>query len=110
MSPLRKNVALLDVKKAIDMFQRVGVPLLGMVENMAYMINPVNGEKMQLFPKGEMDSYMDSKGLKKLGEVPFNPSVGMACEAGIPIVEANSSGVEAQEFMKIADRVREMLP
>lgn len=105
-----QNVALIDVKKAIDMFQRVNVPLLGMVENMAYMINPANGEKMQLFPKGEMDSYAQSKGIQKLGEVPFNPSVGLTCEAGIPIVEANSSGAEAQEFMKIADRIREILP
>ncbi|MGZ3769812.1 MAG: Mrp/NBP35 family ATP-binding protein [Bdellovibrio sp.] len=105
-----QNVALLDVKKAVDMFQRVNIPILGLVENMSYMINPANGEKMQLFPKGEIDSYADSKGIKKIGEVPFNPSVGLACEAGIPIVEANSNGAEAQEFMKIADRLREVLP
>ncbi|MNL71538.1 antiporter inner membrane protein [compost metagenome] len=92
------------------MFQRVNIPPLGMVENMAYMINPVNGEKMQLFPKGEIDSYAASKNIAKLGEIPFNPSVGMACEAGIPIVEANTSGAEAQEFLKIADRLREILP
>ncbi|WP_413584876.1 Mrp/NBP35 family ATP-binding protein [Bdellovibrio sp. HCB274] len=105
-----QNVALIDVKKAVDMFQRVNVPLLGMIENMAYMINPVNGEKMQLFPKGEMDSYAAQKGIAKLGEIPFNPSVGLACEAGIPIVEANSNGAEAQAFMAVADKLREILP
>lgn len=105
-----QNVALVDVKKAVDMFARVNVPLLGMVENMAYMINPANGEKMQLFPKGEIDSYAQSKGINKLGEIPFNPSVGLACEAGIPIVEANSNGAEAQAFMKIAEEIRELLP
>lgn len=105
-----QNVALVDVKKAVDMFNRVGVPLLGMVENMAYMINPVNGEKMQLFPKGEIDSYAQSQNIPKIGEIPFNPSVGLACEAGIPIVEANSNGAEAQAFMKIADKIREILP
>lgn len=105
-----QNVALVDVKKAVDMFARVNVPLLGLVENMAYMINPANGEKMQLFPKGEIDAYADSKGINKLGQIPFNPSVGMACEAGIPIVEANSNGAEAQAFMKIADEIRELLP
>lgn len=105
-----QNVALVDVKKAVDMFNRVNVPLLGMVENMAYMINPVNGEKMQLFPKGEIDSYADAKGIPKLGDIPFNPSVGLACEAGIPIVEANSNGAEAQAFMKIADKIRATLP
>jgi len=105
-----QNVALIDVKKAVDMFQRVNVPLLGMIENMAYMINPANGEKMQLFPKGEMDTYAASKNIPKLGEIPFNPSVGLACEAGIPIVEANSNGAEAQAFMKIADHIREIMP
>ena len=105
-----QNVALIDVKKAIDMFKRVSVPLLGYIENMAYMINPANGEKMQLFPKGEIDSYADANGIRKLGEVPFNPSVGLACEAGIPVVEANPNGAEAQAFMKIADNIREMLP
>ena len=105
-----QNVALVDVKKAVDMFHRLNVPLLGMVENMAYMINPANGEKMQLFPKGEIDSYTNAQGMKKLGEIPFNPSVGLACEAGIPIVEANSNGAEAQAFMHIADKIREILP
>ncbi|MGZ3775389.1 MAG: Mrp/NBP35 family ATP-binding protein [Pseudobdellovibrionaceae bacterium] len=105
-----QNVALIDVKKAVDMFNRINVPILGLIENMAYMINPANGEKMQLFPKGEIDSYADSKGIKKIGEVPFNPSVGLACEAGIPIVEANSNGAEAKEFMRIADMIRETLP
>lgn len=104
-----QNVALVDMKKAVDMFARVNVPILGIVENMAYMINPANGEKMQLFPKGEIDAYADAKGMNKLGQIPFNPSVGMACEAGIPIVEANPSGAEAQAFMALAKEVQEYL-
>ena len=104
-----QNVALVDMKKAVDMFARVNVPILGIVENMAYMINPANGEKMQLFPKGEIDAYADAKGMNKLGQIPFNPSVGMACEAGIPIVEANPSGAEAQAFMTLAKEVQEYL-
>lgn len=104
-----QNVALIDVKRAVDMFERVGVPLLGFIENMSYMINPANGEKMQLFPKGEIEAYADSKNLKKLGDVPFNPSVGLACEAGIPIVEANPKGAEAQAFMTIAQALLDRL-
>jgi ATP-binding protein involved in chromosome partitioning len=74
------------------------------------MINPANGEKMQLFPKGELDAYMKSVAMVKIGEVPFNPSVGLACEAGVPIVESNKSSAEAQEFLAIAGRIRELLP
>lgn len=105
-----QNVSLTDVKRSVDMFHRVGIRLLGLVENMAYMINPSTGEKMQLFPKGELESYMSSQGIPKIGEVPFNPAVGLACEAGVPIVESHKSGAEAQEFLRIADRVRELLP
>lgn len=105
-----QNVALMDVKRAVDMFNRIGIRILGMVENMAYMINPANGEKIQMFPKGELESYMTSKSIPKIGEVPFNPSVGLACEAGIPVVESQKSGAEAQEFVRMADRIRELLP
>lgn len=100
-----QNISLIDVKKAVDMFQRLQIPILGVVENMAYMINPVNGERMQLFPKGELDSYFDSLKVPKLGEVPFNSQVGLASEAGIPVIESYPDGVEALEFKKIADKL-----
>ena len=87
------------------MFQRLQIPILGVVENMAFMINPVNGEKMQLFPKGELDSYFESLKVPKLGEVPFNSQVGLASEAGIPVIESYPNGAEAMEFKKIAERL-----
>lgn len=104
-----QNIALIDAKKAIDMWNRTQIPILGLVENMAYMLSPESGEKIQLFPKGEMDSYLDSKRIPKLGEIPFNPSVSLAGEAGMPIVESNPNGVEAKVFIKIADGIREKL-
>lgn len=104
-----QNISLIDVKKAIDMWNRVGAPLLGLIENMSYLLNPVNGEKIQLFPKGELDAYLDSKKILKLGEVPFNPSVSLGSEAGVPVVESYPTGSEAQAFFKIADKIRELL-
>ena len=100
-----QNIALIDVKKSIDMWNRVQVPILGMVENMAYMINPANGEKMQLYPKGELNAYLDSQKIKHLGEIPFHPNVSMGSEAGIPIVEAYPQSAEAQAFMSIAKAI-----
>lgn len=100
-----QNISLIDVKKAVDMFQRLQVPLVGVVENMSYMINPANGERMQLFPKGELDSYFDSIKVPKLGEVPFNSNVGLAGEAGIPVIESFPESAEAMEFKKIADKL-----
>jgi ATP-binding protein involved in chromosome partitioning len=105
-----QNISLIDVKKAIDMWTRVGTPLLGMVENMSYMLNPTNGEKIQLFPKGELDAYIDSKKIPKLGEVPFNPAVSLGSEAGVPIVESHPTSPEAKAFFAIAEKIRQRLP
>lgn len=102
-----QNLSLVDVKKAIDMWKRVGVPLAGLVENMAYMINPANGEKMQLFPKGEMEAYLESAGVPKLGEIPFHPNIGLTSEAGVPVVESHPTGEEAKAFFQIANRLAE---
>jgi ATP-binding protein involved in chromosome partitioning len=100
-----QNISLIDAKKAIDMFERTGVRIAGVVENMAHMLNPATNEKIQLFPKGELNSYLDSKKMSKLAEVPFNPSVSLGSEAGIPIVESNPEGVEAQVFKLLAAKL-----
>ena len=102
-----QNVAFIDARKAIDMWNRVNVPILGIVENMSHMITP-NGERIQLFPKGDLDSYLDSKKLTKLGQIPFNPSVALCSEAGIPIVESNINCTESLAFLKIAEIIQKI--
>jgi ATP-binding protein involved in chromosome partitioning len=103
-----QNISLIDAKKAIDMFERTGVKIAGLVENMSYMLNPATQEKIQLYPKGEMNSYLDAKKISKLAEIPFNPSVSLASEAGIPIVESHPTGVEAMAFKEIAKKLSQM--
>ncbi len=105
-----QNIALIDAKKAIDMWSRVAVPILGVVENMSYMLAPGSGERIQLFPKGELDQYLDAKKLQKLGEIPFNPHVSLSSEAGIPIVESNPDSAEARAFFSVATQLRAKLP
>lgn len=104
-----QNIALIDAKKALDMWRRVGVPILGLVENMSYLTTP-DGQRVQLFPKGELDGYLDSQKIPKLGEVPFNPSVSLGSEAGIPVVESHTQGIEAKAFLKIAEQIKNKLP
>ena len=103
-----QNVALTDVKKAIDMWTRTGVPVLGLVENMAWLEQ--NGERIQLFPRGSLDSYLKEKNFAKLGEVPFNTAVATGGEAGIPAVEMHPNSSEAKAFMAMAEKLRSMLP
>lgn len=100
-----QNISLIDAKKAIDMFERTGVKIAGVVENMSYMLSPTQ-EKIQLFPKGEIDSYLANKGFKKLAEVPFNTNVSLGSEAGIPLVESYPECVESIAFDKIAEALK----
>lgn len=103
-----QNVALTDVKKAIDMWTRVSVPILGVVENMSYFApQGMAGEKIQLFPKGSLEGYLKEKNFAKLGEIPFHPSVGVGGEAGIPVVESHPHSTEAQAFIDIAQKIQQ---
>lgn len=105
-----QNLAFADAKKALDLYDKVNVPQLGVVENMAYMLDPETGRKIQMFPKGEMDSYLDSKKIPKLGEIPFHTDVASSSEAGIPIVISHPQSPEAQAFMAMSAKIQEELP
>lgn len=102
-----QNVALTDVKKAIDMWARVSVPVIGVVENMSWFVPPGSATRVPLFPKGQIDSWLAERGLAKLGEIPFTQSVGIGGEAGIPVVESDPTSEEAQAFIGIAGRILE---
>jgi ATP-binding protein involved in chromosome partitioning len=95
-----QNIALADAKKAIDMFERINVPLTGVVENMSGMKTP-SGEIIDLFPRGELDQFLKIKDIQKLGQLPFQPAVGLACEAGIPYLESE----DEPEYAKIALKI-----
>lgn len=103
-----QDVALNDVKKAIDMWSRVSVPLLGVIENMSGFTPPGSTQKIQLFPKGSLDSYLRDRGIQKLGEVPFHPNVGIGGEAGIPVVESDPDSEESQAFRAIAEHLKSL--
>lgn len=104
-----QNLALTDVKRAVDMFHRLNVPVLGMVENMAYYVGP-SGEKLDLFPKGEIDAYCDKLKIKKLLGLPFYPALAKASEIGIPLAEQARESAESKSFQSLAQEVRALLP
>ena len=103
-----QNVALADAKKAMDMFERTNVPLLGVVENMAYLTLP-DGSRQQLFPRGELDQYLDVKRIRKLAQIPFYPEVSLGAEAGIPVTESHSNAPQSDVFLKLADEIKALL-
>jgi ATP-binding protein involved in chromosome partitioning len=104
-----QDIALADVKKAIDMWSRVSVPLLGVVENMSWMVVPGSEERIQLFPRGSMDTYLREKNIAKLGEIPFNPKVAVGSEAGVPVAESTPSSEESLAFKSVATKIIELV-
>lgn len=105
-----QNLALIDAQKAIDMFEKVNIPLLGMVENMASFIPPGSTEPISLFPKGQLDTYLKTNNIKKLAEIPFNTSLGQAGEMGIPVLESDPDCLESKAFKDLADLIGETVP
>jgi ATP-binding protein involved in chromosome partitioning len=91
------------------MWARVSVPVLGVVENMAWFMAPGSTERMQLFPKGSLDKYLGEAGIAKLGEVPFHPNVGLGSEAGIPVIESDPTSDEGKAFTSIAQSIDNLL-
>jgi len=105
-----QDVALADVKKAIAMFEELGVPILGLVENMAYFVCPKCGEKSFIFGKGRVEEYARQKGLKILAQIPVEPQVSTASDEGKPVVEAFEDSETARAFKKLAKEVATLVP
>jgi ATP-binding protein involved in chromosome partitioning len=102
-----QNVALADVKKSIDMFKRINTPILGLVENMSYFLQGT--EKIEMFPKGELKSYLETSKIPKLAEIPFHTPVSFGGEMGIPVVISQPEAESAKAFEALANNVLELL-
>ena len=103
-----QNLSLVDAQKAVNMFLKLSIPLIGLVENMSYYKVP-GGDKVDLFPRGQIDSYIREKHLKKIALVPFNPLIGLSCEAGVPFLESEPESEEGKAIFLLAEEVKHYL-
>ena len=97
-----QDIALLDARKALNMFEKVGTPILGMIENMSTYICPNCGDEAHLFGHGGAKAEADKLGLPFLGEVPLDLSIREAADGGMPIVVETPDSPQAQAFRNIA--------
>ncbi len=105
-----QDVALSDVRKAVAMFQELGVPILGLVENMAYFVCPHCGKRSQIFGEGKVKNFAKEKNLSLLAEIPIEPIVSKASDEGIPVVSAYPESETSKAFKKLAKEVVEKIP
>ena len=92
------------VRKGIAMFEKVNVPILGIIENMSYFTAP-NGERVEIFGHGGGHRTADMLGVPFLGEVPLDPRVVVGGDSGEPILVLEPASVAAQAFREIARSV-----
>lgn len=77
-----QEVALIDARKAVGLFNRVETPILGIIENMSYITCPDCGKKIEVFGTSKIDEVASGYGIKVLGRLPINPALAAACDAG----------------------------
>jgi len=102
-----QDIALLDARKALNMFEKVGTPVVGMIENMSTYICPKCGNEEHLFGHGGAQKEAEKLELPFLGEVPLDLSIREAADAGTPIVVAKPDSPQAQAFRSIARKLIE---
>ncbi len=97
-----EEVALRDVRKAVDMFKKLEVPVVGVVENMSFYECPSCGNREHIFSSGGGDRLAKEFGLELIGALPLNRQVSLGAERGVPVVEANPGCTEAKILTDIA--------
>lgn len=100
-----QDIALIDAKKAITMFGKVKVPILGIVENMSMFTCPGCGESHPIFGHGGARATAEALGAPFLGEIPLVPRIRELSDLGTPVSVAAPEGVEAAAFLGIAQKV-----
>jgi ATP-binding protein involved in chromosome partitioning len=102
-----QDIALIDARRGVRMFERVRVPVLGLVENMSFFCCPNCGHRAEIFGHGGARLEAERLRTEFLGEVPLLLDIRTASDAGTPIVAAAPDGAAAQAFGIIAGRVWE---
>ena len=104
-----QDVALLDVRKAIGMFQKLNVPILGVVENMSYFAAPDTGKRYHIFGEGGGKRIADEYGVPLLAELPLDPETRIGGDEGSPITVRRPGMPQAKAFRDLALAVRARL-
>jgi ATP-binding protein involved in chromosome partitioning len=100
-----QDIALLDAKKGLNMFRKVDVPVLGIVENMSYFTCPHCGERTEIFAHGGARREADRFGVDFLGEIPLDIAIRETSDGGQPIVVSQPDSPHAAAYREIARKV-----
>ncbi|GAB1580598.1 Mrp/NBP35 family ATP-binding protein [Phyllobacterium phragmitis] len=102
-----QDLALIDARKGLNMFRKVDVPVLGIVENMSYFIAPDTGTRYDIFGHGGARKEAERLGVPFLGEVPLHMQIREMSDAGTPVTVSEPDGVHAKVYRDIAAKTWE---
>jgi ATP-binding protein involved in chromosome partitioning len=102
-----QDLALIDARKGLNMFRKVDVPVIGIVENMSFFVAPDTGKRYDIFGHGGAEREAEKLGLKFLGGVPLHMDIRELSDAGTPVTAVRPDGPEAAVFKEIAVKVWE---
>ena len=100
-----QDIALIDAKKGITMFQKTKVPILGVIENMSMFTCPDCGSSHAIFGHGGARETAEKLGAPFLGEIPLVPRIRETSDSGNPVSVSAPDGPEAQAFLELAKKV-----
>jgi ATP-binding protein involved in chromosome partitioning len=102
-------VSLEDARKAVHMFAQVKVEILGIVENMSYLIVPGTNEKLDIFGSGAGKKTAEAMGVHFLGEIALDPEVRIGGDTGRPVATRPEEDPRAETFLRLARNTIERL-
>jgi len=100
-----QDIALIDARKGLRMFEKVGIPILGIVENMAIHVCSACGHAEYIFGSGGAEKMSRDYGTELLGALPLDMAIREQADSGKPTVVADPDGPIAETYRRIARRV-----
>jgi len=104
-----QDIALIDARKGINMFRKVNVPVLGLIENMSVFHCPNCGHESHIFGHGGAKADAERLGVDFLGELPLDIDLRIASDEGKPVVVCDPDGAITQRYRAIAEKIRAKL-
>ncbi|HWI37101.1 MAG TPA: iron-sulfur cluster carrier protein ApbC [Burkholderiales bacterium] len=99
-----QDIALIDARKGLKMFEKVGIPILGVVENMSFHVCPKCGHESHIFGSGGAERMSKEYGTELLGQLPLDESIRSQADSGRPTVVSDPDGQAAEIYRRIARR------
>jgi ATP-binding protein involved in chromosome partitioning len=99
-----QDIALIDARKGLKMFEKVGIPILGIVENMSFHLCPQCGHESHIFGTGGAEKMSRDYGTELLGQLPLDESIRSQADSGRPTVVSDPDGKIAEIYKRIARR------